>query len=392
MDWSSWLTGQQIARRNENLERRAFAYSGRQGSDLLVGKTQLLNFSSNDYLGLAGHPVLSACLAESASLYGVGSGASHLVCGHSEIHHQLELALAAFVGAERALLLSSGYMANVGLPQALTGRDDLIVSDRLNHASLIDGIRLSRAIKRRYQHGDVEHAQYQADQQEFSRCLVVTDGVFSMDGDTAPIRELRQFAGRNNGLLLIDDAHGLGVIGSGGRGSLCVETEKGKAADFNNVLLMGTLGKAFGCFGAFVAGNTDVIEHISQTCRSYIYTTALPPAMAACAISALELMEQGDLLNALHENIEYFKNKAKQYGLPILKSDSAIQVLLLGGNDIVLQAASILREKGFLVGAIRPPTVPEGTARLRITLSSTHTVEQIDKFLTELKSALETVA
>ena len=391
MDWSSWLTEQKLARRNGSLERYPFSYSGRQGSELVVGGSQFINFSSNDYLGLAGHPLLSQRLAESAPLCGVGSGASHLVCGHSEVHLQLEMALAAFVGAERVLLLSSGYMANVGLPQALTGRGDLILSDRLNHASLIDGVCLSRATKRRYNHCDAEHAQHQASQQKYDRCLVVTDGVFSMDGDIAPVLELRKFANSNNGLLLVDDAHGLGVIGSGGRGSLFMGSTKDNLADFNNVLLMGTLGKAFGCFGAFVAGSTDLIEHISQTCRSYIYTTALPPSIAACAISALELVEQGSLIKTLHDNIQYFRKKAKQSGLPILDSESAIQVLLVGNNDRVLNVAGVLREKGFIVGAIRPPTVPEGTARLRITLSSTHKMGQIDRFIIELKRTLDTV-
>ena len=389
MDWSNWLAEQQLARQKGNLQRNRFAHSGRQGSILSVGESQFINFSSNDYLGLAGHPALSQSLAESAAVNGVGSGASHLVCGHSEIHQQLEAALAAFLGAERVLLLSSGYMANIGLPQALTSRDDLILSDRLNHASLIDGIRLSRAKKRRFRHCDIEHAQLQAEQQKFSRCLVVTDGVFSMDGDIAPIQELRLLSNKNNGLLLVDDAHGLGVVGSGGRGSLYASTAGGEFIDFESVLLMGTLGKAFGCYGAFVAGNANLIEHISQSCRSYIYTTAPPPAIAACALSALELVKQGELTKNLHTNIQYFVSQAKAYDLPILTSSSAIQVLLVGDNIRVMNLSNMLRDKGFLVGAIRPPTVPEGTARLRITLSSTHKVEQIDRLLIELRKAMD---
>ena len=388
LNWSSWLAEQRATRLNGDLHRNRLVLSGCQGSNCKVEHEELVNFSSNDYLGLAGHPELAECLAESATLFGVGSGASHMVCGHHELHQQLETALASFVGSQRALVFSSGYMANIGLPQVLTGRGDLILSDRLNHASLIDGVRLSHAKTKRFQHRDVNHARRISRSADYQRCLLVTDGVFSMDGDIAPISELRILAAEIHGLLLVDDAHGVGVHGSKGRGSLALDVAAEELVDFNNVLLMGTLGKAFGCFGAFVAGNADLIEHVEQHCRSYIYTTALPPGLAACALTALDMVLEGSLTESLHRNIQFFRNEAEQRSLSILESLSAIQAIVIGDNAKTIELAVKLRAKGYLVGAIRPPTVPDGTARLRITLCATHTSEQISGLLTELTSAL----
>jgi 8-amino-7-oxononanoate synthase len=344
------------------------------------GKDMLL-FCSNDYLGLANHPNLIRAMHSAADTYGVGSGASHLVCGHSSAHHQLEERLAAFTGRDRALLFSTGYMANLGVITALVGRSDAVFEDRLNHASLLDGGLLSGARFQRFVHNDVNDLERRLQRSESQRKLVVVDNVFSMDGDQAPLPALATVALDNNAWLMADDAHGFGVLGA--RGGGCAES-----LDQNQLpILMATLGKAIGGFGAFVAGSEALIESLIQFARPYIYTTAMPPAVAAANLAALELLStEAWRREKLSDNIRRFRQGAAQLSLPLMSSDTAIQPLTIGRDQDALELSFALEERGLLVSAIRPPTVPEGTARLRITLSAAHSPDQIDQLLDALHS------
>ena len=377
MDWDAWLAEQHQQRQQDLLTRQRLPITGPQQERIDVCGSSFLNFCSNDYLGLAADPALQQTIRDSLESLGVGSGASHMVCGHMQVHDELEQALAQFVGAERALLFSGGYMANLGIPPALTGRSDLILSDRLNHASLIDGIRLSRAHHKRYRHADPEHARQILKNEDYDRCMIVTDGVFSMDGDIAPLAELAALAADHNGLLMVDDAHGLGCTGPAGRGSLAHHSIE----EFDRILLIGTLGKAFGTFGAFAAGSNALIEQLLQRARTYIYTTAIPPVLAKATLASLEAVQSGSRLQKLQDNIQYFRTECAQRGIPLGESGSPIQPLILGDNQTVLNAAQTLENNGIRVGAIRPPTVPEGTARLRITISAAHKTEHIRQLI-----------
>lgn len=339
-----------------------------QGIRLHLDGSSVINFCSNDYLGLANHPAVVAAFKTAADAYGVGSGAAHLVCGHSTAHHALEEELAAFTGRERALLFSTGYMANIGVITALLGRGDTVLEDRLNHASLLDGGLASNAAFKRYAHADTAHlAQLLA--AAAGNKLVVTDGVFSMDGDAAPLPELARTAKAHQAWLMVDDAHGLGVLGAHGGGLL---EQFGLGQDDVQVL-MGTLGKGFGTFGAFVAGSELLIETLIQTARTYIYTTALPPAVAEATRASLRLVQadtwRRDKLAAL---IRQFRSGAAQLGLQLMPSDSPIQPLIIGDSQQAVAYSQALLAAGFLVSAIRPPTVAQGTARLRVTLSAGH--------------------
>jgi 8-amino-7-oxononanoate synthase len=321
-----------------------------------------------------------AALKQGADQYGVGSGASHLVTGHSAPHHALEEELADFVGAERALVFSTGYMANIGILTALMGRGALIVEDKLNHASLIDAARLARAETRRFAHRDTGRAQALLKAATGPK-LIATDAVFSMDGDLAPLPQLMALANQYNGWLLADDAHGLGVMGKHGKGSFShFDLSLG-----DPVIYMGTLGKAFGTFGAFVAGSDTLIETLLQTARTYIYTTALPPAVAKATRESLRIVQSEDWRRErLTELVRQFREGAGQMGLELMPSDTAIQPVLLGSAEAALSATSKLRERGILVPAIRPPTVPAGTARLRITFSADHTEAHVERLLEAL--------
>jgi 8-amino-7-oxononanoate synthase len=316
-------------------------------------------------------------LQRGAGQYGVGSGASHLVTGHSRAHHALEEELADFVGARRALLFSTGFMANLGVVMALAERHSLIAEDRLNHASLIDAARLARARARRYPHADVGALRRQlGPEQRLS--LILTDAVFSMDGDVAPLEALAALAREHGAWLLADDAHGLGVRGPQGRGSLAAAG----LAPAGEVILMGTLGKAFGVFGAFVAGDADLVELLIQRARSYIYTTALPAAMAEAVRAALAVVRaEGWRRERLRELIARFRAGSAQLGFTLAESETPIQPLLLGEARAALALADGLRERGFLVPAIRPPTVPDGSARLRVSFSVAHTPDQVDRLV-----------
>lgn len=360
-------------------QRRTLASA--QGARVQVSGKWLFNFCSNDYLGLANHPVLTQAFIQAAQQYGVGSGASHLVCGHSTEHEALEQELAQFTGRQRALLFSTGYMANTGIVQALVGKGDAVYEDKLNHASLIDGGLTSGALFQRYRHSDLSHLDALLVKTEASQTLIVTDGVFSMDGDIAPLPELAAKAETHKALLMVDDAHGFGVLGKSGAG--CAEyfalNEK------QLPVLMGTLGKAAGSFGAFVAGSHELIDYLINTARPYIFTTALPPAVAAASRASLRLIqEEGWRREKLSELIAIFREKSSALGLALMSSQTPIQPLLLGDNERALRWSKKLEEQGFLVGAIRPPTVALGSSRLRLTLSAAHEVSDIEQLVTAL--------
>ena len=341
---------------------------------------ELLNFCSNDYLGLRTHPALIEAAGRSLQRDGLGAGAAHLVSGHCLEHHALESELAAFTGRERALLFSSGYMANLGVVGALCARHDLVLADRLNHASLLDAARLAGARLRRYTHLDALAAR-RALEQHPGTALIVTDGLFSMDGDVAPLRELATLAQQYGAGLMVDDAHGLGVLGASGRGSL----EDGGVDARSVPILIGTLGKALGTFGAFVAGEATLIDTLIQRARTYIYTTALPPSIAAATRAALRLVQREpwrrERLSAL---VGRFRAGATRYALPLMATSSPIQPLLVGDSARALALSAALEQQGYWVSAIRPPTVPRGSARLRVTLSAAHSDADVDGLLEAL--------
>jgi 8-amino-7-oxononanoate synthase len=367
-------------RRLAHLYRRRELLATPQGVDVIVSGQRLLAFCSNDYLGLANHPDVVRAFQEGAARYGVGAGASHLVSGHSLAHHALEEELAEFVGAPRALLFSTGYMANLGVVSSLVSRHSTIFEDRLNHASLIDAARLAGAKVARYAHADAEKLAALMAQAGEPR-LITTDAVFSMDGDSAPLAELKTLASDHGAYLLADDAHGFGVLGENGRGSF----EAQKVSLGPSVIYIGTLGKALGTFGAFVAGHDDVIETLIQEARTYIYTTALPPAVAEATRAALRLVREGaDRRAHWRAAVARFRNGASQLGLALMPSDTAIQPVILGEAQAAVAASAALRERGLWVPAIRPPTVAAGSARLRISFCAAHTFEHVDRLLDAL--------
>jgi len=368
------------ARKQNKLYRRRQVVDGPQGVETCIDGKTFLSFCSNDYLGLAAHPKVIEALRRAAVEYGVGSGASHLVCGHSTPHHQLEEALAEFTGRPRALLFSSGYMANTGILTSLLQRGDYVFEDRLNHASLLDGGLHSGARFQRYRHNDVAALAAKLKTARGPK-LVVVDGVFSMDGDTAPLAELAALCSAQQAWLMVDDAHGFGVMGERGAGST-----EAAGLDADSVpVLMATLGKALGTAGAFVAGSELLIEGLIQQARNYIYTTALPPAVAAASLAALQLLrEESWRRHYLKDLIVRFRSGAQQLSLPLMESASAIQPLLVGDAGRAMNLSEQLRDRGLLISAIRPPTVPAGTSRLRITLSAAHSEEQIDRLLEHL--------
>lgn len=369
----------------QHLYRRRRIVEGAQQPVLNVDGHPVINFCSNDYLGLANHPEVAAAFKRGIDRYGVGSGSAHLVSGHSAAHHALEEALADFTGRERALVFSTGYMANLGVISALVGRHDRVLEDRLNHASLIDGGLLSRAQFKRYRHADAVDLALQLSQTIKGKSLIVTDGVFSMDGDLAPFPELISLSKQHGAGLLIDDAHGFGVLGATGGGIV----EHWGLSQSEVPILMGTLGKAFGTFGAFVAGSEQLIEFLIQKARSYIFTTALPPAIAEATLVSLRLLrEESWRRQHLKALIQHFKSGAERMGLALSPSETAIQPLLLGDSERANQASAALLTRGLWVSAIRPPTVPCGTARLRITFSAQHELSQIDRLLEALGEVL----
>lgn len=372
-------------RQDQHLYRRHRITDSPQQPVMQVNGKTMLTFCSNDYLGLANHPEVIKAFQQAANQYGVGSGAAHLVNGHSRLHQQLEEALAAFTHRERALLFSTGYMANLGLTHALAERHDTVYQDRLNHASLLDAAILSGAKRVRYAHNNTQQLAKHLDAQETGQKLIVTDGVFSMDGDTAPVRELANLARQHDAWLIVDDAHGFGVLGETGAGLL--EAEQ---LNQDDAVLMGTLGKALGTAGAFVAGSADLIEFLIQTARPYIYTTAQPPAIAAASLASLKLVQAESWRRAhLNQLIQTFREGAKQLGLALMPSQTAIQPILIGENAEAIAISQQLEQRGILITAIRPPTVPANTARLRITLSAAHTQTQVAFLLETLKQVIK---
>jgi len=363
-------------RQAQGLYRQRRIVAGPQSVVQQMDGRTVLSFCSNDYLGLAVDPRLAEAVQRGVQQYGVGSGAAHLVTGHTAAHHALEEELAEFVGAERALLFSTGYMANLGVLTALARAGDPIVQDRLNHASLLDGARLAGGRLHRYRHRDMVDIQ-RVLHKVTGRCLVVSDGVFSMDGDLAPLAELCQIAAQHQATLMIDDAHGFGVLGEQGRGSV----RPGQVP-----IYVATLGKALGVAGAFVAGSAALIETLIQQARSYIYTTAMPAALAEAVRTSLRIVAQEqwrrDHLQAL---VQFFRHEAKRLGLPLLASDTPIQPIMLGSAEVANAWSEALYQQGILVTAIRPPTVPKGNARLRITFSAAHQMDQVAQLLTALQ-------
>jgi 8-amino-7-oxononanoate synthase len=351
-----------------------------QSPHIVVDGKPYLAFCSNDYLGLASNPQLTAALQQGAQQWGVGAGAAHLVSGHFGPHHQLEQQLAAFVGKPSALLFSTGYMANLGVVQALVGKSDTVFADRLNHASLNDAMLLSRAETKRYRHGDMAQLAQLLEQTQIGRKLVITDAVFSMDGDMAPLRELLALCEQHDAWLYVDDAHGFGVLGEQGRGSL---SHFGIASQ--RIIYMATLGKAAGVSGAFVAAEQVVIDTLVNHAHSYVYTTATPPALSVALLQSLQLIAQGDTLRThLRGLIVKLRSGLSDLPWQLMPSETAIQPLLIGDNQQALKLSEGLRERGIWVAAIRPPTVPQGTARLRITLSAAHTEADVDQLIVAL--------
>ena len=365
------------------LYRRRQIIEGPQSVEVKLAGELLVNFSSNDYLGLASHPQVIKAMQQGAEQWGAGSGAAHLVSGHSSAHHALEEELADFTGRQRALLFSTGYMANLGTISALAGRGDSVFEDRLNHASLYDAAILSRARLKRYRHGHSEQLAQQLAAAAGHK-LVVTDGVFSMDGDLAPLPALVAACQQHHATLMVDDAHGIGALGDQGGGSLAYF-----GLDAVEVpVLMGTLGKAFGTFGAFVAGSEALIETLIQQARSYVYTTALPPAVAHASRTSLRLLQQEDWRREqLQARVAQWRTGAAALGLSLMESASPIQPLLLGSVERATRVSAQLRQRGFLISAIRPPTVPDGTARLRITLSALHQESHVAALLDALQAS-----
>ena len=360
--------------------------TGPQGVNIVVDGKQLLSFCSNDYLGLAANNEIKQAFIKAIETEGVGSGAAHLLTGHSQYHHQLELAMADFLGQQRVLLFSTGYMANLAVIDGLLQRGDFVIQDKLNHASLLDGGRISAAKQLRYPHLDMSALSRRLEKaSSFEHKLIVSDGVFSMDGDLASLPDLVTLSKQHKAGLFIDDAHGLGVLGKQGRG--IVDHFQIDADD--KPIVMGTFGKAFGTAGAFVAAGEEVIETLIQQARSYVYTTAQPAATAAATLASLRLVkEQSWRREKLQALIARFRLGAAQLGLKLMDSLTPIQPLIIGDDKQALIIGKALESQGILVGVIRPPTVPKNSARLRITFSAEHTEEQVDQLLSALESIL----
>ena len=357
---------------------------GPQDASMLVDGKRVMSYASNDYLGLANHPKVVEAAMRALKRYGLGAGASHMVSGHMRAHHELEEKLGAYLGLPKALLFSSGYAANLGILTALAGRGDSIFADKLNHASLNDAALLSRANFKRYPHCDlVKLEALLADvesKKSSGRKLIVTDAVFSMDGDIAPLPELLKLAERYDALLVIDDAHGFGVLGYRGKGSLEHFNLKSE-----RIVYMATLGKAAGGYGAFVAGHEDIVEWILQSARSYIFTTATPPAIAAAMQASLEVMQEDrERLKHLRTLIDFFGDSLKLKHARLPFSQTAIQPILIGDNTTTLAFAEALRDRHMLVPAIRPPTVPAGTSRLRVSITAAHSADDLFDLITAL--------
>jgi 8-amino-7-oxononanoate synthase len=370
-------------RKTDGLLRQRRLLDSPQAEHIVANAQPYLSFCSNDYLGLANHPDLIAAMQKAAGDSGVGSGASNLITGHHRYHDALEKQLANFVELPAALLFSTGYMANIGVLGALTGRGDAIFADKLNHACLNDGAYFSHAEFQRYPHNDVAVLEKLLQASTAKHKLIAADAVFSMDGDIAPIPEYLALCEKYDAYLYLDDAHGFGVLGEHGKGSLSHFNIKSP-----RIIMMATLGKAAGVAGAFVAGEQVVIDYLIQKAKSYVYSTPAPPALSATLSVSVKLIEQGDDLRAnLNRSIAYLKNNLKLNQWRLMDSDTSIQPLVVGGNKEALALSEYLQTCGILVPAIRPPTVPVGTARLRISLSASHTLDDMQKLVDAIHRA-----
>ncbi|MBS0571061.1 MAG: 8-amino-7-oxononanoate synthase [Proteobacteria bacterium] len=379
------MVAAQAQRARDGLLRRLRTVGAVDGSRIVVDGRPLLDFASNDYLGLAQHPALREAMTRAVSKWGVGAGAAHLLGGHRDEHAALEEKLARWTGRERALLFSTGYMANLGVVAALLGEGDICVQDKLNHASLIDATRLAGCELVRYPHADADGATRQLRSRPNRAAMLATDAVFSMDGDLAPLAVLSRLCKKEGALLMVDDAHGIGVLGADGAGSLA----QAGLGDDDAPILMATLGKALGTFGAFVAGTAALIDGLVQFARSHVYTTAMPPALAAAARVAVAIARTDDeRRKRLHDNIARFRAGAAQRGIGLLPSVTAIQPVPVGDNARASTLAQRLHDAGFFVPAIRPPSVPANAARLRVSLSAAHGEDDIERLLDALGAAL----
>jgi len=368
----------------ENLRRRRRVLDSPQGTRARIDGRDVLNFSSNDYLGLANDRRLIDAIHRCVDAYGAGSGASPLVSGHSRVHEEAEERFAAFCGLPRAILFGSGYAANIGILTVLAGPEGEVFGDRLNHACLHDGARLSRATYTRYPHLDMDALESALAASRAAVRVVATDAVFSMDGDLAPLPRLVELCERHDAWLVVDDAHGIGVVGAHGRGSLA---HFGVASP--RIVYMATLGKALGGYGAFVAGSGQTMEWLLQRARTYIFSTALPPMMAAAASAALTVLETDPLpVERLRERISGFRAACAGLAVPLTPSESAIQPIIVGAAERALDVSARLLERGFFVPAIRPPTVPQGTSRLRVSLSAAHEPEDLERLAHALAQSL----
>ena len=370
-------------RKVDGLLRQRRLLDSPQAEHIVANNEHFLSFCSNDYLGLANHPDLIATMQSAAQASGVGSGASNLITGHHRYHDNLEKQLAKFVQMPAALLFSTGYMANIGVISALMGRNDAVFADKLNHACLNDGAFLSRAAFHRFPHNDVVALEALLKTSTAKHKLIAADAVFSMDGDMAPLPEYLSLCEKYDAYLYVDDAHGFGVLGEHGQGTLNHFNLKSP-----RIIMMATLGKAAGVAGAFVAGEQVVIEYLIQKANSYIYSTPAPPALSATLSTSVNLIEQGDHLRShLRTLIAYLKDNLNSKKWQLMPSDTAVQPLVVGGNHEALALSEYLQSCGVLVPAIRPPTVPVGTSRLRISLSAAHSIEDIQKLIKVLHQA-----
>ncbi len=379
--WLSAVTAELTRLRLQGRYRSRAVKGCPEGPETVIDGRRYLNFSSNDYLGLANHPRIKHAMLEGVARYGLGAAASQLVTGYTDAHRRLEQDLAQLTGTARALVFSSGYLANLGVIGALAGRGDTVLEDRYNHASLLDAALLSRARLRRFAHRDPCSLRRRLEAITDGRIIVATDTVFSMQGTLAPLPELAALCRRHGALLIADDAHGIGVLGAHGQGAVA---HLGLGVTEVPVLI-GTFGKALGGVGAFVAGPEPVIELLIQKARTYIYTTGLPPALAVAVSASLELLRSEPWRrHRLWTSIQYFRERAPRLGIALQPSDSAIHSVILGETTAAMEASRRLRELGIYIVAIRPPTVPEGSARLRIAINAAHSRAHLDQLLNAL--------
>lgn len=356
----------------------------KQRNEVVCGDKKLISFCSNDYLGLSQHPDITKAFKKGIDQFGVGGISSQFICGYTKYHHELEEKLAAFFETERAIVFSTGYMANLGILNTLIEKDDFIFADKLCHASIIDGIQNSGVGFKRYLHNNDSHLEKLINQISAKQKWIITEGIFSMDGDIAPLPKIIDLKKKHQAKILVDDACGIGVMGNNGRGTLEYLNIRSKDVD----VLAGTFGKAFGGFGAFVVGDQDIIDYLIQYCRPLMYTTAIPPAMACAMAASINIIEkENHRRSKLHHLIHYFRKSADNMNVNLMDSLSPIQPIIIGDNKKVMDISRVLQKKGFWVGAIRPPTVPNNTARLKINLNTDHTEKQIKRLLEAIADA-----